>query len=151
MTTLGICGRAGLAAALLSALPPFTGSGTCQEVRVLVLRPAGAKAVPTDVTKSVERAIAGALPGVVLVESLADATDLVELTEYQWAPAGDSGVRQTWRFAFRPLLPPGQPALSRAGSQNFVILTQGPLDEGTRLATDRLRQTLSTLLVRKHE
>ena len=149
MRSLGAVGRA-CAMALLCTLVMFAGeAATCQEIRVLLIRPVNAKvAVPTDALRTFKQAILDAVPDVAFVPTVKEATDLIELTRYTWSLDEEYGVSQTWEFYFRPLDQPEDPPIGRARPGAFIFVVGGKtLAESTQAAADRLRDKLRTLLL----
>lgn len=125
-------------------------TATGQEIRVLVIRPTNAKeAVPADALHTFRQAILDAVPGVGLVATAAEATDLVELTRYEWSPDSKFGVTQTWQFFFHPLEKPDVPPTALAKPAGFVFVVPGKtLAESTEVSSEKLRRAFRQLLPR---
>jgi hypothetical protein len=122
---------------------------TCEEIRVLLIRPVNAKALPPDALRTFQRAILEAVPDVALVPTIAEATDLIELTRYEWSPDEEYGVSQTWQFYFRPLEQPEDPPAARARPGGFIFVVPGKtLAESTRASAETLRDALRQILPR---
>ena len=122
-------------------------AATCQEIRVLLIRPVNAKVVvPPDSLRTFKQAILDAAPDVGFVPIMKEATDLIELTRYTWSPNETYGVSQTWEFYFRPL--DQQEDAGRARPGIFIVRVAGKtLAESTQASGERLRDRLRTLLL----
>jgi hypothetical protein len=145
MRSLGEVGRTFVVAvvALLAAK-----TVTCEEIRVLLIQPESAKVVPRDSLGTFKQAILGAAPDVTFVATIKEATDLIELTRYEWSPDEERGVHQTWEFYFRPLDPPDDLPVGRARPGSFIVMAGGrTLKESTQSAARMLRDELNKLLL----
>jgi hypothetical protein len=121
---------------------------TGQDVRVLLIRPETVQAVPTEALSTFKQAILDAGPDVALVPTVKEATDLIELTRYEWSPDTAYGVRETWEFYFRPLEQPEDPPMMRARPGNFIVIVGGKTLAGsTRASAERLRNKLREILL----
>jgi hypothetical protein len=135
--------------ALAGMLTIVAAEATCQEVRILLIRPEGGKAVPSDALRTFKEAILDSARDVVFVPTVAEASDLIEFTRYEWAFDMNLGVTQTWRFSFRPLDQPDEPPAGRARPINYFVTVPGrTLDESTRASGERLREAFRRLLTR---
>lgn len=135
-----------VAAAAVVALQPSPASG--QDIRVLLIHPATSKAVPADALQTVRQAILDAAPGVVLVRSAAEATDLVELTHYEWSPDDKNGVTQTWQLFVHPLRSNDPQEPSARPSRFRFDLTGRTLAESTQASSERMREVFGRVLPR---
>lgn len=135
-------------AAVAGILTMAPAEAKCQ-ARVLLIRPEGGTAVPADALRTFKKAIRESAPDVEFVPTLAEASDLVEFTRYDWGFDTNLGVTQTWRFSFRPLDQPNDPPAARASPVNFLVTVPGEtLDDSTRASAERLRETFRRLLTR---
>lgn len=146
---VGRVGRPALATALVVLAPEAARS---EEIRVLLIRPESATAVPADALRTFKEAILQAVPGVSFVPTMREATDLIELTRYKWSPNEEYGVSQSWEFYFRPLEnprpldnPEGAPTGRVRPGSNVVIAGGKTLAESTQRATGALRDSLRRL------
>jgi hypothetical protein len=123
----------------------------CQEIRVLLIQPANANALPADVVRLFQRAIREAATDVGFVTRLAEATDLIELTSYEddLLDEGKEGVTSLWSFSFRPLVHPGDPPAARAAPGNFQFMIQGDTQaEALHKSERQLQRAMTRLLER---
>ena len=84
-----------------------------------------------------------------LVPTLAEATDLIELTRYNWSPEDEKyGVGQTWAFYFRPLDMPDEPPRGPTRPGSYMVVGGGKtLAESTEASGERIRDVLRPLLL----
>ena len=105
--------------------------------------------MPADALRTFKEAIRESAPDVAFVPTVAEATDLIEFTRYEWRFDTDLGVTQTWRFSFRPLDQPNDPPAGRARPANDMVTVPGKtLDDSTRASGERLREMFRGLLTR---
>ena len=143
--------RAGKGAlvACLCALAVFVASDARCEARVLLIRPEGGTAIPRDAVQSFRYAILRSAPDVRFVRTIAEASDLIEFTGYDWAFDENLGVTQTWQFSVRRLATPEDPASGRALPANLVLTVPGKtLAESTQVSIEMLRERLHRLLTK---
>jgi hypothetical protein len=141
-----VCSIAVAGGLLMSAAPV-----ECQEIRVLVIRPPDAKAMPRDVVQIFEHAIREAAPDIAFVTRVAEATDLIEFTSYEddMLEVGKQGLTSKWQFSFRPLADPEDSPAARARPGNFAILVHGETrDESLSRSAENLRVAMQRLLER---
>ena len=125
--------------------------GQCQEIRVLLIRPADARVVPPDVDQVFQQAIREAAPSIGFVTRVAEATDIIEFTSYDddLLSEGKEGVTSTWRYSFRPLIYPKDPPAGRANPGNFLLVVRGDTRaESVSKSAERLRVAMRSLLDR---
>ena len=137
-----------IAAAGVLASP---GRVECQEIRVLLIRPVDAKAIPRDVGKIFRQAIRDAVPDIAFVTRVAEATDIIEFTSYQddLLTEGKQGVTSKWQYSFRPLVDPSDPPAARARPGNFGLIIHGNTRaESLEKSAEHLRTAMHTLLER---
>lgn len=80
MKSFGAVGRTCLVA-VVSTFAMLAGeAATCQEIRVLLIRPESTKALPADALRTFKQAILDAVPDVAFVPTIKEATDLIEFT-----------------------------------------------------------------------
>ena len=138
--------RGSLLGTLLLPLP--VGTASAQDIRVLLLRSPDARAAPPDAWQTFRQAIRDAAPGVTLVPSAAFATDLVELTRYDWDPGGELGVTQKWQFYYSPLPKPSAFGRTPAKPISYMLIAPGKtLAESTEESAKRLRMRLRQLFL----
>ena len=126
---------------LHAAVPPGT------DIRVLLL-PSTVRRLPPEMNRVFRQAIAEATDGVVIVENLTSATDLLQLTYYELL-LDEQRVQQTWQIAYRPLLSPDEPADARARPISFLVSAEGKtVSECTQRSRDALRDKLRLVLAR---
>ena len=123
----------------------------CQEIRVLLIRPPDAKAIPRDVCQIFQQAIRDAVPDVAFVTRVAEATDIVEFTSYEddLLVEGKQGITSKWQYSFRPLVDPSDPPAGRARPGNFGLLVHGSTRaESLSRSAEHLRTAMQGLLER---
>ena len=135
--------------AVVSALLFTVGEATGQETRVLLIRPEGGNPIPADAMRRFRRAIQDAAPDVLFVTTMAEASDLVELTRYSWSPQEEFGVSETWQFYFQSLDPSDPRAVGRERPAGFILVGAGKtLAQSSESSADRLRDAFHRLLRR---
>jgi hypothetical protein len=123
----------------------------CQEIRVLLIRPPDAKAIPRDVGQIFQQAIRDAVPDVAFVTRVAEATDIIEFTSYEddLLVEGKQGLTSKWQYSFRPLVDPSDPPAARARPGNFGLLVRGNTRaESLSKSAEHLRTSMHSLLER---
>jgi hypothetical protein len=149
MRSFGVVGRTCVMAVACTLVMLAAEAATGQESRVLLIRPLNAMAVPPDALRTFQQAVLDAAPDVTLVPTIAEATDLVELTRYAWSPDEEYGVSQTWQFHFLALDQPQNLPMGHARPGGFVFIVGGKtLAESTQASVERLRDALRKLLSR---
>ncbi len=117
------------------------------DTQVLVLPPA-VRRLPPEASRVFRDGIAGARPGLVIVDNLMVATDLLQLTYYE-LQLDQPLVQQTWQIAYRPLMDPNEPAGARSLPITFLVGGEGrTLSECTQHSRDALRDNLRIVLAR---
>lgn len=120
-----------------------------QEVRVLLIRPVDANVIPTDALRTFRRAILEAGPDVAFVRTIAEATDLIELTRYAWSPDEEYGVSETWQFYFQSLDLSQDSLAGRTRPAGFILVGAGKtFAESTQASAKRLREVFHRILRR---
>ncbi len=123
----------------------LAGEATCQE-RVALIRPVGVDAISGQVRQRFERSIREAVPDVIFVTSIGDASAVVELARYAWSTEEEYGVRESWRFYYLSLDPSADVAAGR-GRQLTLIVGQGrTLAECGQDSSEKLRNAFARLL-----
>ncbi len=118
------------------------------EMRVLVV-PSNVRRLPPEVSRLFEQAVAGAGDGVVVVDNLNLATDVVQLTYYE-LQLDEQRVQQTWQITYRPLQETDERA-ARLLPFAFLVSVEGKtLSDCARSSTDALRDQLRRVLARFH-
>jgi hypothetical protein len=141
--------RACILAIIACTAPTLITQARGQDTRILLIRPVDAKALPPEVARTFRLALTESARGVAFVPSVAEATDLIELTSYEWTLDGTTGVREIWRFSHLPLLAQDEGSASRARPLNILVVVEGgTLAESTRAGAERLREVLRPLLAR---
>ncbi len=117
------------------------------DTRVLVL-PSVVRRLPPEASRLFREAVAEARPGLVIVDNLTEATDLLQLTHYE-LQLDELLVQQTWQIAYRPLVEPDEPASARAMPITLVVGGEGrTLSECAQRSRDALRDNLRMVLAR---
>ena len=141
-------GRGLLVAGFAGLTMLVSGDARCQ-ARVLLIRPEARTVVPADAVQTFKQAVFESLPDVRFVRTMAEASDLIEFTDYGWAFDEKLGVTQTWRFSYRPLDYPEELPSGRSRPINMVLTVPGEtLAESTRLSIEMLRERFRRLLTR---
>ena len=126
---------------LRAVIPPGT------DTLVLVL-PSSVGRLPPDAGRLFREAVAGARPGLVIVDNLMVATDLLQLTYYELR-LDYPLVQQTWQITYRPLVEPDEPAAARALPVTFLVGGEGrTLSECAQRSRDALQDGLRRVLAR---
>jgi hypothetical protein len=134
-------------AALGAALLLSATNGHSQEVRVRLIIPEVRTSVPADGLRAFRKAVLDTSADVVIVGSLRQATDLIELSEYKWEPNDERGVRESWRFSYRPLHDPVAIHAASATPVDVRIIASGDTAEAcARTSALMLRDRLQPLL-----
>jgi hypothetical protein len=130
--------------------PAFAAEARSQDVRLLLIRPVNAKVLPAEAARAFKQAITEA-GSVAFVASMAEATDIIELTSYEWKVDGASGVSETWQFSHLHFPEPDDPPAARARPNLFFVMAEGKtLSESTQAGQEKLRDVLRPLLARFH-
>jgi hypothetical protein len=141
-----LCSMVAASGLLMSA-----GRAPCQEIRVLLIRPADARAIPRDVGRIFQQAIRHAVPDIAFVTRVAEATDIIEFTSYEddLLVEGKQGITSKWQYCFRPLVDPSDPPAARAGPGNFELMVYGNTRaESLGKSAEHLRTAMQRLLER---
>jgi hypothetical protein len=119
--------------------------GASQE-RVALIRPVGADPVPAQVRQRFEQSLREAAPGVVLVNSIVEASIVIELARYEWN-LGEESVGETWRFYHFWTIPSGDEPAGRTRLVGTVIFAKGrTASECAQDSSEMLRKSFAGLL-----
>ena len=121
---------------------------TSQE-RVALIRPVGADPIPAQARQRFEQSLREAVPDVVLVNSIVEASVAIELARYEWTLGEESGVGETWRFYHVSMIPPDDEPAGRARQMGTVIFAKGKtVSECAQDSSEALRRAFTRLLSR---